>query len=126
MGSCGRAPGKRRTGTEQNPPGLSRQNRADGQQKMRALLELIQPRRREHALSDGLKTQQRSPRGNRIRRDGRRGGERIMLTRLIQESRGFSEARQVAAALSGRSLFRQSAAALLLSPPVYQIGRAHV
>ncbi|OLB28243.1 MAG: hypothetical protein DMG41_06105 [Acidobacteria bacterium] len=42
-----------------------------------------------------------------------------MLTRLIQESRGFSEARQVAAALSGRSLFRQSAAALLLSPPVY-------
>src|SRR5438876_6006170 len=86
---------------------------------MRALLELHQPRRRERALSDGLRTLQRSPRGNRIRRDGRRGGERIMLTRLIQESRGFSEARQVAAALSGRSLFRQSAAALLLSPPVY-------
>src|SRR5207253_10324287 len=86
---------------------------------MRALLELLQPRRRERALSDGLRTLQRSPRGNRIRRDGRRGGERIMLTRLIQESRGFSEARQVAAALSGRSLFRQSAAALLLSPPVY-------
>src|SRR5689334_12767798 len=84
---------------------------------MRALLELLDARRREQPLSNRLRTLQRSPSRNRVRRDNRRRRKLKMLTRLIPESPAFLGVRQLvypearrAAAFSRRSLLRLGAA----------------